>query len=174
LLAATATASGAIGYVAIVGNTTDASLGHWEYSTNGTTWTALGTSYSETNALVLLASTQLRFVPLADYNGAVPGGLTVRVSDSTSSADTGVSAAGSTQDLQSAFNSGQTSHWSTAQSISMSITAVADAVSDTAATHSGEAKTIDVLGNDSFSNSDKAITAVTRAFMVPWLSTTAR
>ncbi|QMA48733.1 DUF4347 domain-containing protein [Citrobacter freundii] len=155
-------ASGAIGYVAIVGNTTDASLGHWEYSTNGTTWTALGTSYSETNALVLLASTQLRFVPLADYNGAVPGGLAVRVSDSTSSADTGVSAAGSTQDLQSAFNSGQTSHWSTAQSISMSITAVADAVSDTAATHSGEAKTIDVLGNDSFSNSDKAITAVTR------------
>ncbi|MDT9471643.1 Ig-like domain-containing protein [Escherichia coli] len=151
-------ASGAIGYVAIVGNTTDASLGHWEYSTNGTTWTALGTSYSETNALVLLASTQLRFVPLADYNGAVPGGLT----DSTSSADTGVSAAGSTQDLQSAFNSGQTSHWSTAQSISMSITAVADAVSDTAATHSGEAKTIDVLGNDSFSNSDKAITAVTQ------------
>ena len=155
-------ASGAIGYVAIVGNTTDASLGHWEYSTNGTTWTALGTSYSETNALVLLASTQLRFVPLADYNGAVPGGLAVRVSDSTSSADTGVSAAGSTQDLQSAFNSGQTSHWSTAQSISMSITAVADAVSDTAATHSGEAKTIDVLGNDSFSNSDKAITAVTQ------------
>ena len=155
-------ASGAIGYVAIVGNTTDASLGHWEYSTNGTTWTALGTSYSETNALVLLASTQLRFVPLADYNGAVPGGLTVRVSDSTSSADTGDSAAGSTQDLQSAFNSGQTSHWSTAQSISMSITAVADAVSDTAATHSGEAKTIDVLGNDSFSNSDKAITAVTQ------------
>ena len=155
-------ASGTIGYVAIVGNTTDASLGHWEYSTNGTTWTALGTSYSETNALVLLASTQLRFVPLADYNGAVPGGLTVRVSDSTSSADTGVSAAGSTQDLQSAFNSGQTSHWSTAQSISMSITAVADAVSDTAATHSGEAKTIDVLGNDSFSNSDKAITAVTQ------------
>ncbi|ENE4181178.1 tandem-95 repeat protein [Enterobacter kobei] len=155
-------ASGAIGYVAIVGNTTDASLGHWEYSTNGTTWTALGTSYSETNALVLLASTQLRFVPLADYNGAVPGGLTVRVSDNTSSADTGVSAAGSTQDLQSAFNSGQTSHWSTAQSISMSITAVADAVSDTAATHSGEAKTIDVLGNDSFSNSDKAITAVTQ------------
>ena len=155
-------ASGAIGYVAIVGNTTDASLGHWEYSTNDTTWTALGTSYSETNALVLLASTQLRFVPLADYNGAVPGGLTVRVSDSTSSADTGVSAAGSTQDLQSAFNSGQTSHWSTAQSISMSITAVADAVSDTAATHSGEAKTIDVLGNDSFSNSDKAITAVTQ------------
>ena len=155
-------ASGAIGYVAIVGNTTDASLGHWEYSTNGTTWTALGTSYSETNALVLLASTQLRFVPLADYNGAVPGGLTVRVSDSTSSANTGVSAAGSTQDLQSAFNSGQTSHWSTAQSISMSITAVADAVSDTAATHSGEAKTIDVLGNDSFSNSDKAITAVTQ------------
>ncbi|EPT4026030.1 Ig-like domain-containing protein [Citrobacter freundii] len=155
-------ASGAIGYVAIVGNTTDASLGHWEYSTNGTTWTALGTRYSETNALVLLASTQLRFVPLADYNGAVPGGLTVRVSDSTSSADTGVSAAGSTQDLQSSFNSGQTSHWSTAQSISMSITAVADAVSDTAATHSGEAKTIDVLGNDSFSNSDKAITAVTQ------------
>ena len=57
----------------------------------------------------------------------------------------------------------------------MSITAAGDAVSDTAATHSGEAKTIDVLGNDSFSNSDKAITAVTpRAFMVPWLSTTAR
>ncbi|QLO12861.1 tandem-95 repeat protein [Citrobacter freundii] len=154
-------ASGAIGYVAIVGNTTDASLGHWEYSTNGTTWTALGTRYSETNALVLFASTQLRFVPLADYNGAVPGGLAVRVSDSTSSADTGVSAAGSTQDLQSAFNSGQTSHWSTAQSISMSITAVADAVSDTAATHSGEAKTIDVLGNDSFSNGDKAITGKT-------------
>ncbi|WP_435927610.1 Ig-like domain-containing protein [Dryocola sp. BD613] len=154
-------ASGAIGYVAIVGNTTDTKLGHWEYSTNGTTWTAVGTTYSETSALVLLGSTQLRFVPLADYNGAVPGGLSVRVSDSTSSADTGVSAAGTTQDLQSAFNSGQTSHWSTAQSISMSITAVKDTVDDAATTHAGVAKSIDVLGNDSFTNNDKTITAVT-------------
>jgi VCBS repeat-containing protein len=65
------------------------------------------------------------------------------------------------QDLQSAINQGDTSHWST-QTVTLTITAVADAKNDAASTHSGTPVTVDVMANDSFSNSDKALTSVTQ------------
>ncbi len=155
-------ASGAAGFVAITGNNTSTSLGHWEYSTDGSTWQSLGTDYSDSNALVLKTTSQLRFVPLADYNGTVPGGLTLHAADTSTTADAGVTTLYAVQDLQSAINQGDTSHWSNAQTVTLTITAVADAKNDAASTHSGTPVTVDVMANDTFSNSDKTLTSVTQ------------
>ncbi|HDS8579529.1 TPA: tandem-95 repeat protein, partial [Klebsiella variicola] len=155
-------ASGAAGFVAITGNNTSTSLGHWEYSTDGSTWQSLGTDYSDSNALVLKTTSQLRFVPLADYNGTVPGGLTLHAADTSTTADAGVTTLYAVQDLQSAINQGDTSHWSNAQTVTLTITAVADAKNDAASTHSGTPVTVDVMANDTFSNSNKTLTSVTQ------------
>ncbi|MFK7862970.1 MAG: cadherin-like domain-containing protein, partial [Pseudohongiellaceae bacterium] len=72
-----------IGGILVVGNTADLlSQGTWEYSTDGTNFFGMGTVADNGTALALSASTQLRFVPAADYNGAPPA-LTVRVVDNT-------------------------------------------------------------------------------------------
>ena len=58
--------------IAISSYTVDAAKGNWQYSTNsGSTWTTLG-SATTTTAITLdaAASTLLRFVPAANYNGA--------------------------------------------------------------------------------------------------------
>jgi len=154
--------SGAVGFVAIVGNTTDATKGHYEYSTDGSTWRSIPTSgLSDTNALVLAANAQVRFVPVGDYNGAVPGGLSIRVSDSTNSADTGASA-NTTSNIQGSVNdaAGSTSHWSKVSLVDVTVTPVRDAQDDTSTTHAGTPVTVAVLTNDSFSNTT-AITATT-------------
>ena len=158
-------ASGALGYVAIVGNDTDAAKGHWEYSLDGgATWQAVPTSgLGDGNAIVLNAAAPLRFVPTADYNGPVPGGLTIRASDSTAAADTGVSATGAGQHLTGIDDTaGSTSHWSKTSTVSVNVTAVQDAHDDTATTHVNVPVTTTVLGNDSFGNPDAAVTGVTQ------------
>ena len=73
-----------LGGIAIVGNTADATTqGVWRYTTNGgTTWTTVPTTgLGDASALVLPAAAQLRFEPVANYNGA-PGGLSIRLADS--------------------------------------------------------------------------------------------
>ncbi|MDB9526378.1 Ig-like domain-containing protein, partial [Oscillatoria sp. CS-180] len=68
--------------IAIINNTaTDpVNEGVWEYDT-GSGWVPVPTSgLSDTSALVIPATAELRFVPVADYNGT-PGQLTVRLSD---------------------------------------------------------------------------------------------
>jgi len=58
--------------IVISSYTVDASKGNWQYSTDtGSTWTTLGNA-STTTAITLdaAASTLLRFVPAANYNGA--------------------------------------------------------------------------------------------------------
>ena len=69
--------------IAITG--ADTANGTWFYSTNGTTWTALGT-VSNTSALLLLSNTTTRvyFQPAANFNGTITAGLTVRAWDTTS------------------------------------------------------------------------------------------
>ncbi|HIK09737.1 MAG TPA: DUF4347 domain-containing protein [Oscillatoriaceae cyanobacterium M33_DOE_052] len=68
--------------VAVVGNTANATTeGSWQYSTDGTTWLNIGTVTDGTTALALSVATQLRFLPVADYNGTPPG-LGVRALDS--------------------------------------------------------------------------------------------
>ncbi|HEY3590578.1 MAG TPA: Ig-like domain-containing protein [Buttiauxella sp.] len=156
--------SGALGYIAISGITTDASKGHWEYSTDGSTWLLIPTDVSNTNAFALASSTQMRFVPLADYNGVVSGGLQLRASDTTDTMLSGI--VGQRVNFADfARDSDVTSHWSNTATLSINITAVADAQNDTFTTHANVplVNTVgDLMANDSFSNADKTITVVTQ------------
>jgi len=69
--------------VAIVGNTTNpATEGRWQYSTDGTTWLAVGAVADDNTALALSSATRLRFLTAANYSGT-PFGLTVRALDNT-------------------------------------------------------------------------------------------
>jgi fimbrial isopeptide formation D2 family protein/uncharacterized repeat protein (TIGR01451 family) len=69
--------------IAVTGNAATAAQGTWQYSTDGgTTWVAIPASVSDGNSLVLSASTDLRFVPAANYNGE-PGALSARLIDSS-------------------------------------------------------------------------------------------
>jgi len=70
--------------IAITGNAADPSQGAWQYSTdNGASWQTIATSgLSDSNALVLSSTAELRFLPTANYNG-VPGQLTTRLIDSS-------------------------------------------------------------------------------------------
>ena len=73
-----------LGGIAIVGNTANAGTeGAWQYSTDGGgTWTAVPASgLGDSSALILPTTAQLRFVPVANYNGT-PGGLSARLADS--------------------------------------------------------------------------------------------
>ena len=77
-------AGAAMSGLAIVGNTANAGTqGKWQYSLNGTTWTDVGTvGNTGATALALSASTQMRFLSVANYNGTPPA-LSVRVLDDT-------------------------------------------------------------------------------------------
>jgi len=73
-----------LGGIAIVGNSANpATEGVWQYSTDGgATWTAVPTSgLGDASALVLPTTAQVRFVPVANYNGMAPA-LVVRLADS--------------------------------------------------------------------------------------------
>jgi uncharacterized repeat protein (TIGR01451 family) len=78
-------AANALAGIAITGNAADASQGSWQYSTdNGATWHTIATAgLTDSNALVLSSSAELRFVPAANFNG-VPGQLTTRLIDASS------------------------------------------------------------------------------------------
>lgn len=156
-------ASGPLGYIAIYGDTTDASKGHWEYF-NGTTWAAIPSDVTANNAFVLASDTQMRFVPLPDYNGPVTGGLQLRASDTTDTALAGVSN-GRVNFFDFAKDNDPTSHWSNTATLSVNITAVADARDDTFSTHSNVPLVMpgsDLLLNDTFGNTDKVVTQVTQ------------
>ncbi|MES2248006.1 MAG: VCBS domain-containing protein [Pseudomonadota bacterium] len=104
-------ASTSFGGIAIVGNNANAAQGAWEYSLNGTDWLAVPTGASDTSALLLPTSAQLRFVPAADFNGT-PGGLVVRVSDAPVAAGSG--------DISATVND-DTSQWSVLRNVSTTI-----------------------------------------------------
>ncbi|MGB4065513.1 MAG: VCBS domain-containing protein, partial [Azonexus sp.] len=71
-----------LGGIVVTGNAADAAAqGEWQYKVVGGTWHAISTSVSESSGLVLSAGTQLRFVPVSNYNGT-PGSLTVHAADS--------------------------------------------------------------------------------------------
>jgi VCBS repeat-containing protein len=89
------TASDSFYGIAISTSVVNASQGRWQFSPDGgATWTDVGARDS-TNALVLDASAQLRFVPAANYHGT-PTGLTVRLveTDANGDASTAVPASG--------------------------------------------------------------------------------
>ncbi|NBO83548.1 MAG: hypothetical protein EBU75_12235, partial [Betaproteobacteria bacterium] len=66
--------------VVITGYTADA-RGQWEYATGASNWTALPNA-ADATAFALAASTKVRFVPAANFNGAAPA-LTARLVDSS-------------------------------------------------------------------------------------------
>ncbi|MDQ2095164.1 cadherin-like domain-containing protein, partial [Rhodalgimonas zhirmunskyi] len=118
-------ASTPLGGIAVIGSAADASTeGTWQYSIDsGVTWTDIPQGANDDTTAVLLPNdAQLRFVPVADFNGT-PGALGVRLADATqtfsASADiSGVVGDDSTRD---------TDIWSTAVNLNTSIIARNDA-----------------------------------------------
>ena len=56
----------------------------WQWL-NGTTWTTIGTTYSDTAGVFFTAATMLRFLPAANYSGT-PGALTAKLVDASATA----------------------------------------------------------------------------------------
>ncbi|HEY1961534.1 MAG TPA: VCBS repeat-containing protein, partial [Rhizomicrobium sp.] len=78
--------TGMLGGIAITGNA-ESGQGTWQYF-DGSGWQNVGTSISDSSALVLLPSTLLRFVPSANFNGTEPS-LTAHLVDSSFSGNVG-------------------------------------------------------------------------------------
>ena len=76
--------TGALSGIAVVA--VDNTNGSWEYSINGgSSWTAFGSpAIASARLLEADASTLVRFVPDADWNGTVTGGITYHAWDQTS------------------------------------------------------------------------------------------
>ena len=88
-------ASAVVGIAVTAVNNTN---GSWQYTTDGgSTWLNFGTGVSAGSARLLAADTMssVRFVPIANFNGAVTGGLTLRAWDQTSGSAGGVANASS-------------------------------------------------------------------------------
>ncbi|TXI59724.1 MAG: DUF4347 domain-containing protein, partial [Limnohabitans sp.] len=112
-----------LGGVVVVDNTA-ASQGTWEYSTGGNNWFAIG-SVSTTQGLVLGASTLVRFVPAANWNGTPPS-LTVYGVDQTLGGLAATS--GATRSVLDTTTALASSGLSTStQTMGISVTAVNDA-----------------------------------------------
>jgi VCBS repeat-containing protein len=116
-----------LGGLAIVGNTANATTqGAWQYSTNGTNWYAIGT-VSDGASLMVSASTQIRFVPVADYNGTPPS-LTVRALDSSYAGSYSIAAATQTRlTTDTSSHGGSTAISDNTNTIGITVTAVNDA-----------------------------------------------
>jgi hypothetical protein len=107
--------------IAITANSAVAATqGTWQYF-NGTSWTNISTAVSTTSALVLDASTQVRFLANADYNGT-PGTLTARLIDDS----TGAVTTGSTVNVTTSGGTTQFSNVGNAVTLDTSISAVND------------------------------------------------
>ncbi|WP_320173984.1 DUF4347 domain-containing protein [Maridesulfovibrio sp.] len=74
--------------VAVVGNASTAAQGVWQYSTDGTNWTAIPTNVTAVTSVIISKDAQLRFNPTADYTGT-PGGITVRLVETGGNITTG-------------------------------------------------------------------------------------
>src|SRR5262249_27353158 len=71
----------ALGGVALTANAAiTATQGKWQSSPDGTTWTDIATTISNTSAVVLASGDKIRFLPVAAFTGT-PGNLTARLWD---------------------------------------------------------------------------------------------
>ncbi|MEZ5483182.1 MAG: hypothetical protein R3E73_13820 [Porticoccaceae bacterium] len=120
----------ALGGIAIIGNAANpVTEGSWQYNTGAGWVTITSAGLSSSNALVLPATVDIRFLPVAEYSGT-PGALTVHLADS-------VQAEASGQDISG--NLGTTETWSAASiNIATAVNPVNDApvISGVATTHS--------------------------------------
>jgi len=111
--------TGAVTGIALTG--TDSANGTWYYSIdNGANWNAVGV-VSDAAALLLAADANARlyFQPNANFDGAVPGGITFRAWDQTSGVNGGTADA--------SINGGATAFSTANDTASISVTAVNDA-----------------------------------------------
>ncbi len=122
------TTATALSYVAIVGDSGYvAAQGSWQVSDGSGGWiTVPDSGLSTANALVVSASSEIRFVPVADFQGT-PGSLLVRLADGSDLTITTSTSAVDLQDLSSDGGIGTTHSWSTAD---VTITTVVDPVND--------------------------------------------
>ncbi|MBD1938670.1 cadherin-like domain-containing protein [Microcoleus sp. FACHB-68] len=99
----------------------DTTNGIWQYSTDGTTWTSLGTP-SESAAMLLTAdaNTRIRFSPNANYNG-VAGNITFRAWDGTTGTN------GTTANITTLGTGGLASFSTATETASITVNAVNDA-----------------------------------------------
>jgi large repetitive protein len=111
--------------IAITNNPATPAQGVWQYSPDGTTWTAVPSGLSDTNALILPESYQLRFLPDADYNtnsaSAAPA-LTTRLVDNSAGPVTAVATA---QNVST--NGGTTPYSAATVQLNTAVTPVNDA-----------------------------------------------
>ncbi|MBD1938669.1 esterase-like activity of phytase family protein [Microcoleus sp. FACHB-68] len=95
--------------------------GTWQYSTNSTTWTSLGTpSESAARLLAADANTRIRFIPNANYNG-VAGNITFRAWDGTTGTN------GAAANITTLGTGGLTSFSTATETASIRVNAVNDA-----------------------------------------------
>jgi hypothetical protein len=105
--------------VVLTGNAATLSQGRWQWL-NGTTWSNIATSYTDSAGVFFTAATSLRFLPAANYNGT-PGPLTVRLVDSSA---TGLT---NGRSVNVAINGGTTPYSAASITLGTSVTAVNDA-----------------------------------------------
>ncbi|EOT1187596.1 Ig-like domain-containing protein, partial [Escherichia coli] len=106
------------------------------FTVGNTTWAAGQTAtLAGYGALTLNADGSYTFVPVADWNGNVPQ-VTYTITDGRTNGDV-------------------------TSTLDISVTPVQDAFNDSQTGHGRDPLVIDVFNNDSFANSDKAITATT-------------
>jgi len=112
--------------VLVVGNTADSGTqGAWQYLSGGN-WTAVGT-VSTSNGLYVASTDSLRFVPVANFNGA-PTGLTVRLADSsTDLLSTGTRSIDVSDDSAKSGVTTRYSNSTNAITLTTSVTAINDA-----------------------------------------------
>ena len=103
----------------------DNSNGSWQYTVNnGGTWSAFGTpGVANARLLAAAANTSVRFVPNANWNGSVAGGITLRAWDQSSGS------AGGTADTTG--NGGISAFSSASASAGITVVAVNDAPAGT-------------------------------------------
>ena len=114
---------GTIPGFAIISNPTSAALGEWQYSTNGTTWFAIGTVNDGATALGLTATTLVRFLPAENYNGT-PSSLLVRAVDESHAG--GFTAGATRVTIDTTLRGGTTAISLNSAGITTTITAVND------------------------------------------------
>jgi hypothetical protein len=105
--------------VVLTANAATLSQGRWQWL-NGSTWSNIATTYTETAGVFFAATTALRFLPAANYNGT-PGALTVRLVDASA---TGLVNARS---ANASINGGTTPFSAAKVTLGTSVTAVNDA-----------------------------------------------
>ncbi|MFM7930466.1 MAG: beta strand repeat-containing protein, partial [Pirellula sp.] len=105
--------------IALTGYARNTAKGEWQYSTNGTSWTSITSSVSDSASMTFKAADYLRFLPAANFNGNAPT-LTVRLIESPTSVTTAA-----TPNVSS--NGGTTTISAGTVTLTHSVTAVNDA-----------------------------------------------